>query len=133
MKSGPVRGALLADGSGMRPQHPEGELYYDVHVFFCVNERPPTHRRGCCAGKGSRQLCDYMCRRGMALGLNRIRVNHSGCLNRCELGPTVVIYPEGVWYSCRSEEDIDEILRCHVVGGQLVERLLLRNGEGPRH
>ncbi len=109
------------------------ELFYDVHVFCCVNERPPKHRRGCCSGKGSRQLCDYMCRRAMALGLNRVRVNHAGCLNRCELGPTLVIYPEGVWYTYNNERDIEEILSKHVKGGQIIERLLLRPHEGPRH
>ena len=117
----------------MRPQPPDKELYYEVHIFVCVNERPAKHRRGCCSRKGSRLLCDYMCRRGMALGLRQIRVNHTGCLNRCELGPTMVIYPEGVWYSCKTEEDIDEVLRAHVMGGRLVERLLLRNHEGIRH
>ena len=120
-----------ADRREVRPS--DMELFYEVHVFCCVNERPPKHRRGCCSGKGSRQLCDYMCRRAMALGLDRVRVNHAGCLNRCELGPTMVIYPEGVWYTYRDEKDIDEILRSHVKGGVLIERLLLRPDEGPRH
>ena len=108
-------------------------LFYDVHVFCCVNERPPKHRRGCCSSKGSRQLCDYMCRRSMALGLRQIRINHAGCLNRCELGPTMVIYPEGVWYTYSDERDIDEILQRHVIRGGRVERLLLRPDQGPRH
>ena len=108
-------------------------FYYDSHIFCCVNERPPSHRRGCCAAKGSLALCNYMCRRGMALGLDRIRVNQAACLNRCELGPTMVIYPEGVWYTYATEDDIDEILRCHVIGGRRVERLLLRHDQGPRH
>ncbi len=120
-----------SEGESTRPR--DFELYYDTHVFCCINERPPKHRRGCCSGKGSRQLCDYMCRKAMALGLRRVRVNHAGCLNRCELGPTMVIYPEGVWYSYRSEADIDEILRRHVIGGGRVERLLLHPDEGPRH
>ena len=68
------------------------ELFYDIHIFCCTNERPASHRRGSCLAKGSRELCDYMCRRSMALGLEGIRVNHAGCLNRCELGPTMVIY-----------------------------------------
>ena len=108
-------------------------LFYDVHIFCCVNERPPTHKRGCCSLKGSRQLCDYMCRRAILLGLRRIRINHAGCLNRCELGPTMVIYPEGVWYTYRNEEDIDEILKSHVMKGGRVESLLLRHDQGPRH
>ena len=35
------------------------------------------------------------------------RINAAGCLDRCELGPTLVIYPEGVWYSCPTTADID--------------------------
>lgn len=109
------------------------ELFYDIHIFCCTNERPATHRRGSCLAKGARELCDYMCRRSMALGLEGIRVNHAGCLNRCELGPTMVIYPEGVWYTYTCEADIDEILKSHVMGGRRVERLLLHPDQGPRH
>lgn len=117
--------------SSLRPE--DWPPYYVVHVFCCVNERPPKHRRGCCARKGSLELCNYMCRKAMALGLRNIRVNQAGCLNRCELGPTMVIYPQGVWYTYSSEADIDEILRRYVMKGTPVERLLLRPDEGPRH
>jgi (2Fe-2S) ferredoxin len=119
------------DRPTIRP--PGVDLFYEVHIFCCINERPPKHRRGCCARKGSRQLCDYMCRRSMVLGLRKIRVNHAGCLNRCEMGPTMVIYPDGVWYTYSTEADIDEILARHVVKGVIVERLLLRPDQGPRH
>ena len=100
-------------------------LLYRAHVFCCTNQRPATHRRGCCASKGSRALCDYMCRRAMALGVRRVRINHAGCMNICEHGPTMVIYPDGVWYRYASEADIEEILGSHVMRGQRVQRLLL--------
>ena len=64
-----------------------------------------------------------MCRLGMAIGARRIRINHAGCLNVCEHGPVMVIYPEGVWYRYETEKDIEDILRSHVVGGVPVERL----------
>jgi (2Fe-2S) ferredoxin len=57
--------------------------------------------------------------------LERVRINASGCLDRCELGPTMVIYPEGVWYHYESREDVDEILETHLVQGGRVERLVL--------
>jgi (2Fe-2S) ferredoxin len=60
-----------------------------------------------------------------ALGLERVRVNASGCLDRCELGPTMVIYPEGVWYRYESRADVDEIVETHLIHGGRVERLLL--------
>ena len=59
------------------------------------------------------------------LRLARVRVNTSGCLDRCELGPTMVIYPEGVWYSCKGLEDIDEVIQKHLIEGRRVERLML--------
>ena len=99
--------------------------FYDAHVFCCVNERPAGHWRGCCSAKRSRQLCDLMCRIGMATGLKRIRINHAGCFNLCEHGPLMVIYPEGVWYRFETERDVEEILEQHVRRGRRVARLLL--------
>lgn len=100
-------------------------LVYRIHVFCCVNERPATHRRGSCGVKGSRQLCDYMCRLTMAHGLQGIRINHAGCLNLCEFGPVMVLYPEGGWYRFENEKDVEEIVRTHIIGGRRVERLWL--------
>ncbi|MGB8275571.1 MAG: (2Fe-2S) ferredoxin domain-containing protein [Alphaproteobacteria bacterium] len=100
--------------------------YYRRHVFCCTNRRPDQHPQGCCAAKGSERLRDYMKARAKELGLNDVRINSSGCLDRCELGPTMVIYPEGVWYTYRSREDVDEILAVHVAGGGRVPRLMLR-------
>ncbi len=101
------------------------ELLYRVHVFCCTNQRPESHWRGCCSSKGSRALCDYMCRLGMVLGVRRIRINHAGCMNVCEHGPVMVVYPDGVWYKYETRADIEEILRRHVIGGKRVERLQL--------
>ena len=71
--------------------------------------------------------------RAKELGLERVRVNNAGCLDRCELGPTMVIYPEGTWYTYASMADVDEILATHVIGGGRVERLLLLpDQEAPR-
>jgi (2Fe-2S) ferredoxin len=68
--------------------------------------------------------------RGKVLKLGkRVRINKSGCLDRCELGPVMVIYPEGIWYHYQSREDIDEILEHHVIGGEPVWRLMLQPGQ----
>ena len=105
-------------------------LWYRAHVFCCTNRRAAGHPRGCCAEKGSEALRDYMKKQASKLGLKgEVRVNIAGCLDRCEYGPTLVIYPEGIWYAYRDEADIDEILRVHVLGGGRVERLML----GPEH
>jgi len=100
-------------------------LFYNRHVFFCVNERDTGHPRGCCADKGSAQLRDYMKRQAKQMGLKRVRINAAGCLDRCELGPSVVIYPEGTWYRCETKEDVNEILSIDLRDGLLAERLLM--------
>lgn len=63
--------------------------------------------------------------RAKELGLDDVRINQAGCLDRCEHGPTVVVYPEGVWYCVRSRDDVDEILLSHLIGGRPVTRLLI--------
>ena len=63
--------------------------------------------------------------RAKELGLAAARVNLAGCLDRCELGPCLVLYPEGVWYRIGSTEDVDEVLLTHVRDGGRVNRLLL--------
>jgi (2Fe-2S) ferredoxin len=101
------------------------KLYYARHVFCCTNTRPPGHPRGCCTEKGSEKLRNYLKARAKETGLKDVRINAAGCLDRCELGPTMVIYPEGVWYTYRNTADIDEILQTHLIEGGRVERLML--------
>ena len=102
-------------------------LYYRCHVFVCTNERPAGHPRGCCKNKGSEKLRDYMKARAKELGLKDVRINSAGCLDRCDKGPVIVVYPEDVWYTYVDQEDIDEIVESHLVNGKIVERLLVDN------
>ena len=106
-----------------RPDDPP--LFYDAHVFVCCNRRPDGHARGSCAARGSERLRDYMKARAKEMALPRLRVNTSMCLDRCELGPCVVIYPEGVWYRIDSPADVDAVLQRHVADGGCVPELLL--------
>jgi (2Fe-2S) ferredoxin len=105
---------------------PDPELYYTRHVFCCENKRPEGHARGCCKDKDATPLRNYLKARMKELGLTGVRINSAGCLDRCELGPTLVIYPEGVWYHYRTLADAEEILQHHLVGGERVARLMLR-------
>ena len=123
-----------ADGATSRRLPDDPESPYEVHVFCCVNQRPPTHRRGCCASKDALNLCNYMCRLAMVKAADRrIRINLAGCLNMCERGPTMVIYPEGVWYRYENEADVEEILARHVIRGQRVQRLLITPDPATMH
>ena len=100
--------------------------YYRHHVFFCINQR--VDGSACCANHGSVAMRDYAKRKAKELGIHGkggVRINQSGCLDRCEEGPAVVVYPEGVWYTYVDREDIEEIIQEHLVNGRVVERLLL--------
>lgn len=100
------------------------KAYYRHHVFFCVNQREGG--KPCCADKGAAAMRDYAKDRIKTLGLagqGQVRINQAGCLDRCMQGPTIVVYPEGVWYSYAGKEDIDAIIEEHLVHGRPVERL----------
>ncbi len=100
-------------------------MFFDAHVFVCSNRRPDGHARGSCAARGSERLRDYMKARAKELGIPNIRVNSAGCLDRCELGPCVVIYPEGAWFRIGSTDDVDAVLQNNVMAGGRLERLRL--------
>ena len=53
----------------------------------------------------------------------QVRANKAGCLDACELGTTVVIYPQGIWYLGVTPGDVEEILDTSVVGDGVVNRL----------
>ncbi len=100
------------------------------HLFICVNERPPGHPKGCCREKGSEELAAAFKSALAQRGLNReIRANKSGCLDACAFGPSVVVYPEGIWYGRVTREDVEEIVERHLVGGEPVERLRIYKEE----
>jgi (2Fe-2S) ferredoxin len=103
-------------------------LYYETHVFVCGNRRPEGHERGCCASKGSERIRDYMKARVKELKIPNVRVNQSGCLDRCELGPCAVLYPEGVWYRLDSFAAVDAVLEKHIQAGERAPELMLPEG-----
>ena len=110
----------------------EPDAYYRLHVFCCTNERPESHPRGSCAASDGVKLRNYMKVRAKELGLGRVRINSAGCLDRCELGPVAVIYPEGIWYKMETFEDVDAILTDHLQNGVPVARLILKPEDGPK-
>ena len=100
--------------------------YYQRHIFFCTNDRGEGAERPSCNQCGSSQMRDYAKKRMKEMGLTgqgKVRVNKSGCLDRCEEGPTCVVYPDGVWYTYVDESDIDDIIDSHLISGKPVERL----------
>ena len=100
--------------------------YYQYHVFFCTNSRESGEQ--CCEQCNASDIRAYAKERIKQLGLSgqgKIRINTAGCLDRCELGPVLVVYPEETWYSYLDREDIDEIIDRHLMKGEKVDRLLI--------
>jgi len=96
------------------------------HVFVCINERAADNPKGCCKLRGGVDVRDKLKAELSSRGLSKvIRANNAGCLDQCEHGVAIVVYPEQVWYGHVTPEDIPEIVEKHLVGGEVVERLLL--------
>lgn len=97
---------------------------YRQHIFVCTNRRADGHPKGCCGSKGSDQvrlaLKTEVDKRGLH---SEVRANAAGCLDACEFGVSVVIYPDGVWYGRVTPADAAEIVEEHIVQGRPVERL----------
>ncbi len=97
---------------------------FERHVFVCENRRDPANPKGCCAAKGSEEIRSRLKRLAFEAGLRgRVRINSAGCLDQCELGVSIVVYPEGVWYGAVTLEDVDELFQEHILNGRPVERL----------
>lgn len=96
------------------------------HVFVCINERAPGHPRGCCKSRGGEEVRTALKRELTARGIkDMVRANNAGCLDQCEQGVTIVVYPEQVWYGGVTPADVPEIVERHIIGGEYVTRLML--------
>lgn len=110
---------------------------FQRHVFVCINERAAGHPKGCCLAKGGVHVRDALKAGLKQRGVSKlIRANNAGCLDQCERGVSVVVYPEQVWYGGVTVGDVDELIDQHLIGGKIVERLLMPDqphlaGQGP--
>ena len=100
--------------------------YYKYHVFFCVHQR--DNGGVCCADHHSQQFREYAKQRIKELklaGAGKCRINAAGCMDRCNKGPVMAVYPEAIWYTYQNESDIEEIITQHLQNGRPVERLMI--------
>lgn len=98
--------------------------YFKHHVFICCNQREAGEQ--CCNALGGSDAFAYAKDRIGALklkGKGKVRINKAGCLDRCDDGPVLVVYPEAVWYTYVDKDDVEEIIQEHLVNGRVVERL----------
>jgi (2Fe-2S) ferredoxin len=101
--------------------------YFKYHLFVCTNERKDGS--SCCAKLGAMNARAYLKKRCKELGIHgkkQIRINSAGCLDRCNQGPVIVIYPEETWYTYVDTEDLEEIITRHLQAGQIVRRLKIQ-------
>ncbi|MGB1648876.1 MAG: (2Fe-2S) ferredoxin domain-containing protein [Cycloclasticus sp.] len=100
--------------------------FYKHHVFFCTNQR--TDGRASCQDHQAQEMRDYLKKKIKEYklnGPNGVRINNAGCLDRCGLGPILVIYPDETWYRYQSKSDIDDIFEQHLQCNKKVERLIV--------
>jgi (2Fe-2S) ferredoxin len=94
------------------------------HIFICTNRRDPASGRGCCNLDGSEALRTAFKKEVERRGLKPlVRANASGCLDQCELGPTVVIYPQAIWYGGVQLSDVPRIVEETIIHGRILEDL----------
>lgn len=112
---------------------------FTSHIFVCCNRREAGHRRGCCNPDGSDALRNCFKAEIAKRNLGPlVRANMAGCLEQCELGPTVVIYPQAIWYGRVTLEDVPRIIEETVIGGRVLSDLLISDewlntkGRGPQ-
>ncbi|MCX8049197.1 MAG: (2Fe-2S) ferredoxin domain-containing protein [Methylohalobius sp.] len=95
------------------------------HVFVCTQTRPPGHPKGSCGQRGCGEVFQNFAQKfEQELLYGRYALTATGCLGMCELGPVVLIYPDGVLYAQVQPQDVSEIVTKHLEQGTPVERLL---------
>ena len=98
-------------------------MLYKKHVFICTNQRTAGARVSCGEAHGLALVAAFK-KLIKDKNLNaEIRAQRAGCMETCELGPSVVIYPEGVFYGNVQLEDVEEIVSEHLENNRVVERL----------
>jgi (2Fe-2S) ferredoxin len=106
-------------------------------VYVCTNRRDAAAGKPSCNANGTRELLAQLKGKVEAANLPMVKVKPSGCMDHCEHGQTIAVYPEDVWYGFVRVEDLDEIVDKHLRRGRPVERLVLaaecRNTESCPH
>jgi (2Fe-2S) ferredoxin len=100
-------------------------MRFEKHVFICINQRAPGERKSCGEAHGL-ELVKLFKKQIKDRGLKAtIRAQKTGCLDACEFGPSVVVYPEGIFYGGVELTDVEEIVEEHLVNNRPVQRLVI--------
>jgi (2Fe-2S) ferredoxin len=107
------------------------EPIYHKHIFICTNQRAPGAPRRSCGEAHGMEIVDAFKKKLKEKKLSiRVRAQRAGCLDICDFGQTIAVYPEGIFYVGVELADIDEIIEEHIVHNRPVERLRYKR---PRH
>lgn len=100
-------------------------MKFEKHIFICVNQRTGTEKLSCGETKGLELVAAFKKEINDLKLPTKIRAQKAGCLDVCNYGPTVVVYPEGVFYIGVELTDVKEIVTDHIVNNKPVKRLIL--------
>ncbi|TAL58041.1 MAG: (2Fe-2S) ferredoxin domain-containing protein [Bacteroidetes bacterium] len=99
---------------------------YDKHIFICTNQRAKEAPRKCCGETHGMEIVDAFKQKLKAKNLLiKVRAQRTGCLDVCNYGQTIVVYPEGIFYVGAELEDVDEIIEEHIINNRPIQRLIL--------
>ncbi|WP_456441951.1 (2Fe-2S) ferredoxin domain-containing protein [Caldithrix abyssi] len=99
----------------------------EKHIFVCEHQRDANAPQASCANSGGGEIRARLKERLLEKGLHKAyRVNTAGCLGKCGCGPTLVIYPAGIWYGRITLDDVDEIIEKSILANEVIERLDLK-------
>jgi len=102
-------------------------MVYDKHIFICTNQRAAGAARKSCGEAHGMEIVDAFKKKLNELKLPiKLRAQKAGCLDICDFGQTIVVYPEGVFYVGVELTDVDEIIHEHIINNRIVERLRLK-------
>jgi len=100
----------------------------EKHLFICTQNRPQGHPRGSCANAGGAEIMNEFMNEIQAQNLfEKIGLTNTGCMGPCMMGPSVLVYPEGVMYGKVTRTDVKTIIEQHLLGGQPVAELMVPN------
>jgi (2Fe-2S) ferredoxin len=99
-------------------------MVYDLHIFVCTNQRSDTKKLSCGESHGLALVAEFKKQLKDNNVNMKVRANRSGCLGICDFGPTVAIYPDGIFYVGVKISDVEEIVSSHLSRGEVVQRLL---------
>ena len=98
---------------------------FRLHAFVCTNQRDPKKPRECCAAKNSLDVMTRLKRAAKSAGIKDVRVNKSGCLDKCEQGISCVVYPDGIWYTIPDDDQAIAKIVGHLAGGNVADEFLM--------